>query len=527
MPVTPPNRPPEQPHAPETEPPDLDPNRVTTHQTSLRKWMAGSGLIAVMLLLWFFAVGEAPEEGQHIGLWSLLPAFTTIVLAFLLRDVLVALFVGIAVGGLVIGQLNILDVFILEAIGTRSYALILVVYLWALGGLLGLWTRTGGARAFATWAGGKIVRGPRTARVFAWLLGVIFHQGGTISTILAGTTARPITDEQRVSHEELTYLIDSTASPAATVIPFNAWPLYVAGLVVGTTALFPTEGAAVNFFFASIPYNFYGILAITFTLLFALGWLPWRGRKMDRATERARETGQLNAPDAQPIASEELTQLKMPTGYRVGMEDFLVPMGLLLGVAIIPYFIVGEVLIAEAFGIAVLAGFGLAVSKGMRLAEAVEGFVDGCKGVTIGAIILGLAVTLGEVSRVLGTANYVVEATTGVIIPALLPAIFMAICMVVAFSIGSSWGTYAVVFPLAMPLAFAVNPDPFYLQICFGAVLGGAVFGDQCSPISDTTILSSLACGGDVMDHVTTQIPLALTAAGIAAVLSTLLATTV
>ena len=106
----------------------------------------------------------------------------------------------------------------------------------------------------------------------------------------------------------------------------------------------------------------------------------------------------------------------------------------------------------------------------------------------------------------------------------LLPAILMAVCMAVAFSIGSSWGTYAVVFPLAMPLAWAVGPDPFYVTLCFGAVLGGAVFGDQCSPISDTTILSSLACGADVMDHVTTQMPLALAAAGLAALASTALA---
>jgi Na+/H+ antiporter NhaC len=157
----------------------------------------------------------------------------------------------------------------------------------------------------------------------------------------------------------------------------------------------------------------------------------------------------------------------------------------------------------------VLVAFILAIAKGLPLREAMDGFIDGCKGVTIGAVILGLAVTLGYVSRELGTANFIVEATSAIINPVFLPAILMAICMAVAFSIGSSWGTYAVVFPLAMPLAWAVNPDPTYISLCFGAVLGGAVFGDQCSPISDTTILSSLACGGDLMDHVTTQLPLA------------------
>jgi Na+/H+ antiporter NhaC len=247
---------------------------------------------------------------------------------------------------------------------------------------------------------------------------------------------------------------------------------------------------------------------------------------------RARETGQLNAPDAKPLAADELTALQIPTHYRTSTLDFFLPMGTLLAVAILPYVFArltggeGRVYIAEAFGLAVLVALVLAVFKGLSLREAVEGFVDGCKGVTIGAIILGLAVTLGYVSRALGTAAYIVEATSGIIQPIFLPAILMAICMAVAFSIGSSWGTYAVVFPLAMPLAWAVNPDPTYISLCFGAVLGGAVFGDQCSPISDTTILSSLACGGDLMDHVTTQLPLALAAAALGATVATLIATT-
>jgi Na+/H+ antiporter NhaC len=198
----------------------------------------------------------------------------------------------------------------------------------------------------------------------------------------------------------------------------------------------------------------------------------------------------------------------------------------LLGVAIIPYFVTGTVRIAEAFGLALLSAFALALLKGMPLREAIDGFIDGCKGVTVGAIILGLAVTLGYVSRSLGTAGFIVDAVAGAMPAVVLPAILMAVCMAVAFSIGSSWGTYAVVFPLAMPLAYAINPDPFYISLCFGAVLGGAVFGDQCSPISDTTILSSLACGADVMDHVTTQLPLALGAATLAAIASTVLAAT-
>jgi Na+/H+ antiporter NhaC len=166
----------------------------------------------------------------------------------------------------------------------------------------------------------------------------------------------------------------------------------------------------------------------------------------------------------------------------------------------------------------------LAVIKGMPLLTAIEGFIDGCKGVTVGALILGLAVTLGDVSKMLGTANYIVDIAASFIHPVVLPGLLTFICMVVAFSIGTSWGTYAVVFPIAMPLAYALNPDPQYMMLVFGAVMGGAVFGDQCSPISDTTILSALACGGDLMDHVSTQLPLAMAAATLAALASTVVA---
>ena len=492
-----------------------------------RRALIGVGVVAAGAALWWLGPGIAPADGTHLGAWSLLPAIVTLAVVFLTREVIVALLLGVIVGGLVTGQLNVLGAFVLPAVGTESYALILVVYLWALGGLIGLWTRTGGAETFAQWAAERMVRGPRSAMLFAWLMGVVFHQGGTISTILAGTTVRPVTDARRISHEELTYLVDSTASPVATVLPFNAWPLYVAGLVVGTTPLFATEEQAVAFFFAAIPFNFYGILAVASTLLFASGLLPWTGAKMRRARERARATGELNAPDAQPLAPAELTVPRVPAGYRPGLADFALPILTLLGVAIVPYLMTGTVRIAEAFGLALLVAVSLALLKGMALRDVLDGFVSGCKGVTVGAVILGLAVTLGLVSRELGTAAYIVETLGDSVPRTLLPAILMGVCMAVAFSIGSSWGTYAVVFPLAMPLAYAVGPTPLYVSLCFGAVLGGAVFGDQCSPISDTTILSSLACGADVMDHVTTQLPLAFAAATVGALVATGVATVV
>lgn len=483
----------------------------------------------IVIVLGIVFAGELPKYDDHYGFWSVLPPLIAIVLAFWTQEVISSLFVGIALGGFISGNINIVDAYLIPSIGTENFALILLVYLWSLGGLIGIWTRTGGAERFAEWAGGKIVSGPRSAKFFTWLMGLVFHQGGTISTVLTGATVRPISDEQSVSHEESSYMVDSTASPAATVIPFNVWPIYIGGLVVGTIPLFETTQDAVAFFFQAIPFNFYGIFALLMTLLFAWELLPWiPSKKMRDAIKRSRETGKLDRDNSAPMSSKELTEMDIPEDYNSGLIDFFGPIGTLLGVAIIPYittfYIMGNtedptLLIAEAFVLAVLTGMFVALAKGMELKTVMDGFVDGCKGVTIGAIVLALAVTLKEVAESVGTAEYVVALVGDSIAPMFLPAILMGLCMLIAFAAGTSFGTYAVVFPVAMPLAWAILPDPFFITLCFGAVVGGSVFGDQCSPISDTTILSSLATGSDLMDHVKTQIPLALVAAGIGAVL--------
>ncbi len=471
------------------------------------------------------------------GILSVVPAALAIVLAFLTRRVLPALFLGIVAGGVVLwhqtgdpADLNFLRRFLIPALGTTSYAKILLIYLWCLGGLIGIWERTGAALHFAEVVGRRVAHGPRSSRLFAWIVGVVFHQGGTVSTVLAGTTVKPVTDRHRVSHEELSYIVDSTASPVATILPFNAWPAYVAGLAAGTVPLLPDEDAGVDFFFRSVPFNFYGWFAVLSTLLFALGWLPWTGRRMAAAIERARTTGQLDAPGAQPMLQLGEVQDRRAAGYTPHLVDFLGPLGVLIGLAVVPYAL-GQLgvledgnWINEAFMACTLTAILLARARGMRLAEVLDGFIEGCKGMTIGAIILGLAVTLGLVARELHTATYLVGLVGDSFPPVALPAALTLLCLAIAFACRARWGTYAVVLPVALPVAWALQPDPTYLSICFGAVIGGAVFGDQCSPVSDTTILSSMFTGCDLMDHVATQLPLALAAAGLGAVASTLAA---
>ncbi len=491
-----------------------------------RAWVAGAVVVLALATAWLGG-GAAAQQAGHFGWASLLPALGALALVFATREVVSALVFGVVVGGVVIGRANVVDAFFLPALATESFAVIVLVYFWALGGLIGLWGRTGGAARFAEWAGRRVVRGPRTAKLFTWALGLVIHQGGTISTVLTGTTARPVLEGEDVSHEEASFLVDVTGSPVASLIPLNVWPLYVAGLVAGTVPILATEAQAVSFFFRSIPTNFYAILAVGTAFLFALEVLPREGSRMSAARRRAREDGSLDRPGSSPLSSAELEGDRVAEGYRPAMIDFLVPIGVLIGVAaagVVPPLLAGDlggisVPIAEAFLLSVGVAFVLALARGMALSDAVDGVVEGIKGVTIGALVLGLAVTLGEVSRSVGAAAYLVDATAGSLPGAILPAAVFGLCMAVSFAIGSSFSTFAVVFPIAVPLAWAVHPDPLFLSLCFGAVVGGAVFGDQCSPISDSTILSALATGADLMDHTLTQLPLGLAAAAAAMVL--------
>ncbi len=487
-----------------------------------------AGILAFCILVAWYSTTLDPAvvaERSHYGLLSIVPAVAALGICFLTRNVILALFMGVVIGGLVTTDYNIIQSFLIPAIGTPRFAEILLVYLWALGGLLGIWNRNGGAWHFATYISENFVKSRRSALFFTWLMGVIFHQGGTISTVLTGTTVRPVADREKVAHEELAYVVDSTASPVATIIPINVWPFYVAGLIAipSMSHIAPDAEAARQLFYQAIPYNFYGWFAILFTLLFALGKLPFMGRAMRAARERVLTTGELDAPGAAPMLSRELTAVNVPEGYRPSLLDFFVPILTLMSVAVVPYFFIGRTPIFEAFGLALVSAIVLSIVRGMPLKVAFEGLVDGIKGVTVGAIILALAVTLAKVSDAVGASAWTIDTSADALasMPYILPGLLMLICMLTSFSIGSSWGTYAVVFPIALPLAYTISSDPTFVTMSFAAILGGAVFGDQCSPISDTTILASLACGADLMDHVITQLPMALTAAGIAVVLYT------
>ncbi len=471
------------------------------------------------------------EARAHWGWWSLLPAAVAVMLCWLTREPVTSLAAGIVSGALLLGKYDITGEVMIPSLASTNSAGVLLLYLWLLGGLMGVWSRTGAAQAFAEFMTAKFVRGPKSAKLVAWSLGIVFFQGGTVSTVVVGTTVKPIADKQRVSHEELAYIVDSTASPIASQLAFNAWPGYVQAFIfVSGVGFLATEADRIAFFFQSVPFCFYAIFAVLGTFLLSIEKPIFLGKRLGAAMERARTTGRLDAEGADPLSTKELQASKVPAGYTPHVLEFFLPLGVLIAIAIGTFVAYGSPNVQWAFGAALLLAAGMALGKGMSLKDLISGFHDGIKGVVLGSVILLLAITIGNVSTQTGGGVFLVEQLGDALPYFLLPVMLQLMTMVIAFSTGTSWGTYAVAFPLAMPLAWAVagaqglsHPELF-MTLCFASVMDGSVYGDQCSPISDTTVLSSVCTGCDLMDHVKTQIPQASIAAGLAAVCWTVLA---
>uniref|UniRef100_UPI0030F402A8 sodium:proton antiporter n=1 Tax=Paraglaciecola sp. TaxID=1920173 RepID=UPI0030F402A8 len=302
----------------------------------------------------------------HYGFWSLLPAFIAISLCLLTKEPITALLAGTIVGAIILGRYDITDKVLLPSISSDGAATIVLLYLWLLGGLMGVWSKTGAAQAFASYMTSHFVRGPRSAKLVTWLLGVIFFQGGTISTVLVGTTVKPMADKAKVSHEEMSYIVDSTASPIASVLAFNAWPAYIQSLIfVPGVAFLATESDRIQFFFSSVPFSFYGIIAVLGTLLLCFN-ITWHcGSRIQKARLRALHTGKLDADGAKPLDGSDLHKSDVPEHYTPRVYEFVLPLVLLIGIAITTFITMGTPKVNWAFATALCLSCGIALVKGM------------------------------------------------------------------------------------------------------------------------------------------------------------------
>ncbi len=481
---------------------------------------------------------EVVEGRSASGLpaWtSILPPLLAIALALLVRHVLIALVLGVWLGAFLLSGLapltsfaRLLDTHIVGAIADRGHALI-VVFSLLLGGMLGLITQSGGAKGLASWVGTDATS-RRRAQLTTWFLGLVIFFDDYANSLLVGSSMRPVTDRLRISREKLAFLVDATAAPVASLALISSWIGVEVGYIADQFSQLGIERDAYLTFIETIPFRFYPILMLLF-----VAWVGLRGRDagpMLRAEARALKEGLLFRPGAQPAS--DFHEESVPEEIRGRPMNAVIPVVVVVLVAAIGIYvdgrskvlsggmeltlraIVGEAsssaAILWATGAGCLTALALSVSSGaLSFAKSIEAWMSGMRSMLFAVVILVLAWALGGVCKDLDTAAFLIGAVGDWLAPAWIPATVFTLSALVSFATGTSWGTMAILFPLVVPLAHELAPgNETILLGTVSSILAGSVWGDHCSPISDTTVLSSMAASCDHMDHVRTQLPYAL-----------------
>ena len=462
---------------------------------------------------------------------SLLPTLLAIVLAIWSRQVYVSLAAGVWIGWTILEGWNPLaglatsieqTVAVLGDPGNAKVILFTLV----IGAMIATLEAAGGVRGFVQWIErNRWVTNGRRAQFLAWIIGIVIFIESNITVLVAGAVSRPLFDRFRTSREKLAYIIDSTSAPICILIPLNAW----GALNLGILNELGVENA-LAVFVAAIPLNFYALIA--FVLAGASIFWKIDIGPMKRAEKRA-AAGQVLWPNAQPMVDETVLSPTPVDRIAPRARNMLVPIAVMVLTMPLGLYVTGGGSMLDGSGStsvlwAVLAGLGsawilLLAQRGATLDELTRTGLKGAGGLMPLALILLLALALGSVARTLGAGEFVAQVTEGALPPVLfLPLVFL-VAGGIAFSIGSSWGTFAIMLPIAVPVAETLGMP---LAPFVAAALSGGIFGDHSSPISDTTIISSMAAATDHIDHVRTQLPYALLAGAAAAVCFTVLGAT-
>ena len=479
---------------------------------------------------------------SEYGFWSLVPPLVAIGLALRTKQVFLSLTLGIWIGWVIIeggnplsGSFATLNAFVAvfeDAGNTRT-----IIFTLLIGALIALIQRSGGVTGFIE-SVKKVLEqqekknrnNRRLVQLFASLTGIVIFVESNISILTVGTLYRPIFDNLKIPREKLAYLADSSSAPSCIIFPFNAWGAYIMGLLVmqGFDRPFATMMSA-------LPYNFYPFLALGI-----VGYIIYTGKDfgpMKKAEQRAREEGKLIADGSTPMISDEVSMLeaKENVSHRsINMILPIVTMIIMMPVMLVytgwgsledthgSFFDLALLAMGQGSGsTSVLTAVATSVLVAMILYKAqrilgIKEMVDlslkGMSGMVSLAILMVFAFALGSLCKELKTGLFVAEVSKAWLSPNLVPAIVFLVSCFIAFSTGTSWGTFAIMISIAVPMATSMNVDP---HLAIAAAIGGGVFGDHCSPISDTTIISSMASASDHVDHVNTQLPYALTAGGV------------
>ncbi|MFO7865268.1 MAG: Na+/H+ antiporter NhaC family protein [Candidatus Aminicenantes bacterium] len=457
---------------------------------------------------------------NEFGWLSILPPILAILLAIRTKQVYISLGIGIWLGWTIFHGWNPLEglirsVDVLVGVFQNADNTRVILFSAMIGAIITFTQYSGGMKGFVNWVIGRgFVRTRRSAGLLAWFLSLIIFIESSICVLVSGAVSRPIFDKLKISREKLSYILDSTSAPKCIIIPLNAWGAFVLGLLAAQGVQEP-----VGVFVSSIPFNFYAILAISLVLGVIL-----TGRDigpMRRAEKRVREEGKLLRDGASPLVSDEVVSMKAKAGVPARAVNMTLPVGVMVLTMPIVLFITGKGNLMEGSGslsvlwsvIAGLAAGGVSyrIQGIMKTREIMDIFMKGVGGLVPLASLMILAFAIGDTCEALGTGPFTAGVVKASLPAGLIPAVTFIVSGFIAFSTGTSWGTFAIMIPIAVPMINLIGLHP---GLMLAAVLAGGVFGDHCSPISDTTIISSMASASDHIDHVRTQIPYALLAGG-------------
>ena len=498
------------------------------------------------------------SNAEEFGIFTLIPPIVAILLAFITKNVVISLFIGVLSGGFILnltgfnvfGALTqaFLD-FINRALNSLSdpWNAGIVMQVLVIGGVINLVAKMGGAKAIAE-ALAKKAKTAKSAQLITWFLGICVFFDDYANSLIVGPIMRPVADKMKISRERLAFIIDATAAPIAGLAIISTWIGLEVSLISEGFESIGVEASGFGVFLQTIPYRFYNILILAFIVITIITLREFG--PMRKAEISARKLKDLTNEEI-AVTSSHMDELEPKEGVKLSIWNAIVPIGAIIISAIVAFYYSGyssimagddtaiqaiitnsplsfkailEVFAASDASIALLqsAIFSTVVAivmavwkKIFTISEAIEVWIDGMKGLIITAVILILAWSLGSVIKELGAAEYLVEALNGAIPAFLLPSLIFILGAIISFSTGSAYGTMSILMPLAIPLAYKINPEMSFVIVSTSAVLTGAIFGDHCSPISDTTILSSMGAGCNHIDHVKTQMWYALFVAAI------------
>jgi Na+/H+ antiporter NhaC len=451
-------------------------------------------------------------------IFSLLPVLLALFISISLRNVIVGLFTGLFAGVLMIegpallGGVSLMVRDYLVPQVTDSYNAGVLVLLVFIGGFVALMERSGGGGAFAAKVARFITTKARL-QISAWIGGVVIFFSDLGTPLIVGPTFRPMADHLRVSRAKLAYIIDSTASPVAILVPFIGWGVYIMSLLEQQFTALGIEQSDFQALVAALPFQFYAWLAVLAVPLLALTGVEFgpmarveRRAALEGLTPEEAANAALNAPPPGTSDKARASFIWLPLLVLfIVLLWTLVPLGFPFGRVSGADFRAG--LSTAYLSAAVALILLMAVAGAQPVMASVQVFLEGMSRMMLVAVMLLLAWAMGDMTTALGGDVYVATLAAENAAPWALPVMIFLVSCSISFATGSSWGTFAIMLPLALPATVAIDAP---LYVCIGAVLSGGLFGDHCSPISETTILSSTGAGCDAFEHFQTQLPYAL-----------------